>query len=229
MSMADDFTLGSDFPVVSGDNSSHSSFAESNFEQTNPPISSPLESEMAPKQVSKGKQAAKSKTNSGPDRANASQPSGQPSQYHRIAEVRRLQGISVRSASRRMGIPMEQVRREERPDANLTMEQMIRWQKALEVPIVDLMIDDNSPLSMPVLARAKWLRLMKTVKALLESSESSSTTCMAQMLEQQVLEVMPELRDVSGWHSVGQRRTQDELGRIAESPVSSNFARDGLS
>lgn len=224
MSMADDFTLGSDFPVVSGDNSSHSSFAESNFEQTNPPISSPLESEMAPKQVSKGNQAAKSKANSGPDRANAA-----PSQYHRIAEVRRLQGISVRSASRRMGIPMEQVRREERPDANLTMEQMIRWQKALEVPIVDLMIDDNSPLSMPVLARAKWLRLMKTVKALLESSESSSTTCMAQMLEQQVLEVMPELRDVSGWHSVGQRRTQDELGRIAESPVSSNFARDGLS
>jgi len=31
---------------------------------------------------------------------------------------------------------------------------------------------------------------------------------------------MPELADVSPWHSVGQRRTRDELGRAARMIVS---------
>ncbi len=218
MSTADDFTLGTDFPVMSGDHPSNS-FGKSNIEQASSCSSSSLDSQV---------NHENGKSERGVRKSEVASETKKRCEYHRIAEVRRLQGISVRSASRRMGISMEQVRCEERPTTNLTMEQMIRWQKALEVPIVDLMVDDNSPLSMPVLARAKWLRLMKTVKALLEASESSSTTCMAQMLEQQVLEVMPELSDVSGWHSVGQRRTQDELGRIAEAPVSSNFAREGL-
>ena len=32
--------------------------------------------------------------------------------------------------------------------------------------------------------------------------------------------IMPELKEVSPWHSVGQRRSLDELGRIAEQPIS---------
>jgi hypothetical protein len=30
---------------------------------------------------------------------------------------------------------------------------------------------------------------------------------------------MPELKEVSPWHSVGQRRSLDEMGRIAENPL----------
>lgn len=152
-----------------------------------------------------------------------------PSKLHRLAEVRRQQGLSVRSAARRMGVSISQVRQEEKPDSNLSLHDLVRWQCALEVPMVDLLVDENSPLSSPVVTRARWLRLMKTVKALLEASPSPSISRMVEMLEKQVLEVMPELKDVGAWHSVGQRRTQDEMGRIAESPVSSNFARDGLS
>jgi hypothetical protein len=37
---------------------------------------------------------------------------------------------------------------------------------------------------------------------------------------------MPELKDVSPWHSVGQRRTQHELGRIAEHPLPDTFFSD---
>ncbi len=148
---------------------------------------------------------------------------------HRLAEVRQQQGISVRSAARRMGVPMEQVRREERPETDLTLSQLARWEAALEVPLVDLLIDNEAPLSEPILKRAKWLRLMKTVKALLETDATPSVRRMASMLEQQVIEIMPELSDVGAWHSVGQRRTQDELGRIAEETVPTSFARDGLS
>ena len=145
---------------------------------------------------------------------------------HRLSEVRQQQGISIRSAARRMGVPMSQVRREEEPLSNLSLADLVRWQKALEVPLVDLLIDEDSPISSPVISRARWLRMMKTVKALLEASPSSSITRMAEMLEGQVLEVMPELQDVGAWHSVGQRRSQDEQGRIAEQIVPSSFARD---
>ncbi|MEO0529217.1 MAG: helix-turn-helix transcriptional regulator [Planctomycetota bacterium] len=148
---------------------------------------------------------------------------------HRLAQIRQRQGISIRSAARRMGVTMEQVRREERPDSDPTLSVLARWQVALEVPLNELLIDNDAPLSAPIIKRAKWLRLMKTVKALGELETSPAVERMAEMLEQQVTEVMPELSDVGAWHSVGQRRTQDELGRIAEDMVPTTFARDGLS
>lgn len=148
---------------------------------------------------------------------------------HRLAEVRKQQGVSVRSAARRMGVSMDQVRREEHPETDLMLSDLVRWQVALEVPLADLLTDDEAPISAPILKRAKWLRLMKTVKALGELEASSSVKRMAAMLESQVVEIMPELADVGAWHSVGQRRTQDELGRIAEDTVPTSFARDGLS
>ena len=147
---------------------------------------------------------------------------------HRIARVRNRLGVSVRSAARRMGVPMEQVRREERPDADLPLSALVRWQMALEVPLAELLVDDNAPVSAPILKRARWLRLMKTVKALAEASPTAAVSRMTEMLEQQLVELMPELSDVTAWHSVGQRRTQDELGRIAQDVVPTSFARDGL-
>lgn len=147
---------------------------------------------------------------------------------HRLAEIRRQQGVSVRSAARRMGVPMEQVRREERPGSNLSLADLARWQKAMEVPLIDLLVEQHPPLSSPVLTRARWVRLMKTVRALAEVGTNPQVARMTAMLEEQVLEVMPELSDVVAWHSVGQRRTHDEMGRVAERPVSSMFARDAL-
>lgn len=147
---------------------------------------------------------------------------------HRIADVRRQQGVSVRSASRRMGVPPEQVRREEAASADITLSSLHRWQKALEVPVGELLVEQNAPLSGPVLNRARMLRIMKTVRAISESTQEAGVSRMVAMLESQLLEIMPELAEVGAWHSVGQRRTQDEMGRVAEQPVSDNFARDAL-
>ena len=125
-------------------------------------------------------------------------------------------------------MPMQQVRSEERPDCDLRLSDLVRWQRALEVPLSDLLVDDDGPLSEPVMQRAKWLRLMKTIKALVELNASPAATRMAQMLQQQVTEVAPEMADVGPWHSVGQRRTQDEMGRVIENIVPRTFARDAL-
>jgi transcriptional regulator with XRE-family HTH domain len=147
---------------------------------------------------------------------------------HRIADARRQQGISVRSAARRMGTSMDQVRRQEDPRCDLPLSDLYRWQEALEVPIVDLLVETNTPLSEPVLTRARLLRIMKTVRAIKESSNSVSILRFVTMLEQQLLELMPELSDVAAWHSVGQRRAPSELGRTAERIFPDSFFNDSL-
>ena len=67
---------------------------------------------------------------------------------------------------------------------------------------------------------------MKTAKAIQESAHNVSVKRLAKMLIEQLVEMMPELAEVSAWHSIGQRRTQDEVGRIAERPVSDNLFND---
>jgi transcriptional regulator with XRE-family HTH domain len=135
---------------------------------------------------------------------------------HRIADVRRRQGVSVRSVARRMHTSIDQVRRQEDPGCDMLLSELLRWQQALEVPVGDLLVESEAPLSEPVLTRARLLRIMKTVKAIEETATSSSIQRFATMLEQQLIEVMPELKDVAAWHSIGQRRSPDELGRTAE-------------
>lgn len=147
---------------------------------------------------------------------------------HRIADTRRRQGISVRSAARRMRTSMDQVRRQEDPHCDMPLSDLYRWQEALEVPVVDLLVDSDTPLSEPVLTRARLLRVMKTVRAIKESSSSSSTQRFTTMLEQQLIELMPELSEVAAWHSVGQRRSPSELGRTAERVLPDSFFTDSL-
>jgi hypothetical protein len=48
------------------------------------------------------------------------------------------------------------------------------------------------------------------------------------MLEEQLVELMPELKDVAPWHSVGQRRTPEELGRAADRVLPDSFFTDYL-
>jgi hypothetical protein len=145
---------------------------------------------------------------------------------HRIAEVRRSQGISVRSAARRLRTTMDQVRRQEDPHSDLPLSELYQWQSALEVPIADLLVENESPLSEPILTRARLLRVMKTVRAIKETATTNSIQRFTTMLEQQLLELMPELKEVAPWHSVGRRRSPDELGRTAERIVPDTFFAD---
>ena len=147
---------------------------------------------------------------------------------HRIAEARRRQGISVRSTARRLQTSMEQVRRQEDPHCDMTLADLYRWQQALEVPVADLLVDSDAPLSEPVLTRARLLRVMKTARAIKESANNMSIQRFATMLEQQLIELMPELADVAAWHSIGQRRLPTELGRTAERVLPDSFFTDSL-
>jgi hypothetical protein len=48
---------------------------------------------------------------------------------------------------------------------------------------------------------------------------------MVTMLIEQILEIMPELSDVTPWHTVGQRRTLDDVGRTGRMVVSEEVFR----
>lgn len=149
-----------------------------------------------------------------------SHPIGRPGQVlHRIQEVRRLQGMSLRTAARQLGTDIRSIRAQEQSTSDLKLSDLYNWQRALEVPVSELLVEEDSSLSRPVRERGAMLKIMKTARSLVESTTQGPARRMAENLVEQLVQLMPELKDVSPWHSVGQRRSLDELGRIAEQPI----------
>lgn len=142
---------------------------------------------------------------------------------HRVATVRQQQGLSLRSASRQLGVEIRELRHQEGETTDLRLSDLYRWQRVLDVPVVDLLVEPETPLSRPVMERARLVRLMKTVMAIREQAATPSIERLADTMIHQLTEIMPELVDVGPWHSVGQRRSLDEYGRAAERSLSEDF------
>jgi transcriptional regulator with XRE-family HTH domain len=145
---------------------------------------------------------------------------------HRLAEVRRQQGVTRRTVARRLNTDIGSIKQQEQPDADLPLSILYAWQEVLDVPVAELLIETDEPLSTPVLRRAQLVRIMKTAAAILERSQQAGVKRLAQMLVEQLCEVMPELSGVSPWHTVGRRRTQDELGQAAQRRISVELLHD---
>lgn len=136
---------------------------------------------------------------------------------HRLAEVRIRQGVTRRTMARRMKVDVRTVKREEDPYTDLPLSALYRWQKALQVPLVELLSDIEEPLSAPVLQRARLLRMMKTARTIQVRTKQPSVRYLADMLVQQLLELMPELADVTPWPG-GRSKQQPTVGEIAQHP-----------
>ena len=102
----------------------------------------------------------------------------------------------------------------------MRLSDLYRWQEVLDVPVEELLVEPGTSLSQPVMERARLLRLMKTATSILESSRSPGIKRMAQVMVEQLVEMMPELEAVTGWHTVGQRRRLDEYGQVVERCIS---------
>jgi transcriptional regulator with XRE-family HTH domain len=135
---------------------------------------------------------------------------------HRIRTVRRLQDVSLRTAARHLGTSVRHVRIQESEFSDLKLSELYQWQALLDVPVEELLVEPTSPLSRCVTERARLVRVMKTATAILEAASTPQMVCLAERLVEQLIELMPELREVGPWHAVGRRRSSDELGRIAE-------------
>jgi transcriptional regulator with XRE-family HTH domain len=147
---------------------------------------------------------------------------------HQLSEARRRQGLSVRCVAQRLGMTVGEVRAQESAEADLPVSELYRWQSVLEVPIEELLEEPNDTLSTRVLTRARMLRVMKTARALRSQARSEAEGRLARLLISQLIEIMPELREVASWPTVGHRRTADELGRIAERPIPDDWMHEAI-
>ena len=134
----------------------------------------------------------------------------------RLAQVRQRQGISRRTMARRLNLDIEEVRRLESESADVPVSVLYAWHQALEVPVVELLVEASDALASPVLKRSQLVRLMKTVLAIGDQAKQESIRRMAQTMIGQLTEIMPELANVGPWHVVGQRRRLNELGVAAQ-------------
>ena len=144
----------------------------------------------------------------------------------KLGVARRRQGLSVRCVAQRLGRTVGEVRAQEDERADLLVSELYRWQAALEVPIEELLDEPEDCLSPRVLMRAQLLKVMKTAMALRRQARSEAERRMSRLLIDQLLEIMPELKEVSGWPAVGHRRRADEVGRIGENPIPDDWLHE---
>ncbi len=144
----------------------------------------------------------------------------------KLSAARRRQGLSVRCVAQRLGRTVSEVRAQEEECADLLVSELYRWQQALEVPLEELLTEPGDALSPRVQMRAQLLKVMKTAMAIRRQARSEAERRMGRLLTEQLLEIMPELKEVSGWPAVGHRRRADEMGRIGENPISDDWLHE---
>lgn len=141
-----------------------------------------------------------------------------PAVRHRIAEVRSSQGLTERTVAKRMGIDVRSYRTLECASTDLTLSELVAVQRALEVPLIDL-LEDTESLSRPVEERAKLVKTMKTAVAIRETKTGGRVGKLATMLCNQLVDLMPELSAVSGWPQFGARRGDSAIGKALAQPI----------
>ncbi len=142
---------------------------------------------------------------------------------HRIALVRRRQGVSLRTVARHWNVEVAKVREQQDEQHDITLSELYQWQELLNVPVSELLVDSDTPLSAPVLKRAQLVKLMKTAVTIKESSRERSTQRLVRMLIEQLVEYMPELAEVGPWHGNGSRRSTTEFGQAANRQISEDL------
>src|SRR5215210_1912516 len=149
-----------------------------------------------------------------------------PRGLQKLSSARRRQGLSIRCVAQRLGRTVGEVKAQEDELADMLVSDLYRWQAALEVPIEELLEEPEDALSTMVSVRAQLLKVMKTAIAMRRQARSESERRLARLLAEQLLEIMPELKEVSGWPAVGHRRRADEVGRIGENPISEDWLHE---
>ena len=150
-------------------------------------------------------------------------PSGGRSAMHRIREVRETEGISLSAMSRRMNRTVSELKREEQEDCDLRLSDLYRWQSALRVPLKDLLTEPDYGLTEVLRHRACLTRVVKTAKSLVRNSKTPAVRHLAETLVEQLVEIMPELKDQGAWPDRGVQRPANEPGRILEYIVNTDW------
>ena len=116
----------------------------------------------------------------------------------------------------RLNIGIEQVRQQEDENSDLPLSTLYAWREILDVPVAELLVEPDDGLPSSILLRSQLMRLMKTVRTILEKTKQDSVRWMAQTMINQLVEIMPELSEVGVWNIGGRQRRRSELGVAAQ-------------
>lgn len=144
---------------------------------------------------------------------------------HQIAAIRRNQNISIVSCAKKLGISIEEARMQEHPTSDLTLTQLLAWKEVLDVPLSELLGQSDEDLENPVRNRALMIKVMKTAKQILQTARESRIHYMGETLIDQLVELMPELAEVSAWPDVGQSHENRNAGVAATRRFDPDIAR----
>lgn len=150
-------------------------------------------------------------------------PKGNARALHRLATVRRQQGVSRHAVASRLKVPVEQVRQQESAESDLSLSALYAWQEILEVPIADLLVEPGDGLPSEIQLRSQLVRLMKTARTAVEKVKQDSVRWLVQTMINQLVEIMPELSEVGVWNVGGKQRRRNELGVAAERRLASDL------
>ena len=145
---------------------------------------------------------------------------------HRLGEAREQEDVTRRTVARHLGITVDEVGRQECGTTDLPVSVLHKWAKVLGLPVAELVEEPDDSLSTPLFNRANLVRVLKTAMAIREQTRDPRTKRLGQTMVDQLTEIMPELRDVSAWHTVGKRRRLDELGIAAKRGLSDEVFMD---
>ncbi|MDR1492363.1 MAG: hypothetical protein LBT05_06555 [Planctomycetaceae bacterium] len=134
---------------------------------------------------------------------------------HRLAEIRKTQDVSAANMARRLNCTVAEVRSQEKTTSDILLSRLYQWREILDVPILELLVEPDDAIKDPIRSRAVLVRMMKTVRSILEHTKEKSTQWMAQTLFEQLIEIMPELREITAWPTVGQSREFKDYGQAA--------------
>jgi hypothetical protein len=118
-----------------------------------------------------------------------------------------------------------EVRRQEQSHADLPLSKLYEWQRVLEVPVTELLVEADDPLSTPVLKRAQLIRVMKTALVLRQKANRAGIRRLAQTLVDQLVEIMPELASVAPWPAVA-KQCHDGNGMAVQHRLSEDVFLD---
>ncbi len=142
---------------------------------------------------------------------------------HFIAETLRKQGLSLAFCARRLGITPSEARAQADPNFDLTLSQLAAWREVLDVPLSEIVPSDGV-LPDPIRNRALLLRIFKTTRRLKDLSRGGKLEFAVESLFDQLVELVPEFRDVPAWPTVGQSHAARPEG-AATDRVDVEFSR----
>ena len=146
-----------------------------------------------------------------------------PRGYHRLAAVRRRERVSLQCVAKHLGIPLREAASQEDPSTDLPLSTIYAWQRVLDVPIAELLVEPAESLAESVQTRAQLVRVMKTAMLLRHRAKDSRVERLAQNLFNDLVEIMPGLAEVKSLPTHGNLRSKTDVPRIISQQVSSTW------